>query len=207
MQSNTQKEPKIKHIYVFRTTGEPIYAKNFQEIDLDSTLITGFLSAIQAFAKNISHETVNINEMQLGKYKILFKVNDEDQIITALFCEEDLEVDKDKLSNLCEFIERTVIENMGGGEINFTYPELINKLLNAAPKMDKIKKHAQIPLLKSKKLIRNVSTADLAILSMCDGKHSIKEIAEKLNRPFFEVLNKILEYKNKGILELKRVIA
>ena len=71
----------IEGIYVFESTGQLIYNKNFSSSALDPAIISGFFSAVQMFAEGMLSKDSIIQEITLHERKFVFNFIDNGNII------------------------------------------------------------------------------------------------------------------------------
>lgn len=77
----------IQHFLIMKRTGENIYQKSFGEIDVDETIMSGFFSAFFTFTQSLFK--ADVQDMDLGPYRILFEVVGEELILVIMFDRSD----------------------------------------------------------------------------------------------------------------------
>jgi hypothetical protein len=92
----------IHNIYVFDQNGLPVMAIKLGSIETDSTLLTGFLSAMESFSKKIAQG--DVEEINIKDYR--FHIRACGALYVALATDK---TDKDgpyRLSEICKVIEK-----------------------------------------------------------------------------------------------------
>ncbi len=92
----------VHNFYLFRKSGECVISRDYGNPEVDEDLISGFLSAMFSFGRNISGS--NIESVLLKDKKLVFLVND--NLIFGAYADRD-ETVKNKLETISdEFIEK-----------------------------------------------------------------------------------------------------
>jgi hypothetical protein len=92
----------IHNIYIFDQNGLPVMAIKLGSIETDSTLLTGFLSAMESFSKKIAQG--DVEEINIKDYR--FHIRACGPLYVALASDK---TDKDapyRLSEICRVIEK-----------------------------------------------------------------------------------------------------
>jgi len=92
----------IHNVYILRKTGESLLHSYYGSIEVDESLITGFLSAISSFAEEIGAESVESLVMKNMKFVYALDTSTPDPIIFAV-C-----VDREEDSKKIEFVLRKI---------------------------------------------------------------------------------------------------
>ncbi len=113
----------IHNFYILKKSGECIIHRKYGSLETDENLVSGFLSAMFSFGRNISGR--NIESVLLDDKKFVYVCNEE--VIFAAYTDRD-DMIKDKLEDLCEeFIKAYgALENWDGDRDRFVefYPKL-----------------------------------------------------------------------------------
>ncbi|MFX0163319.1 MAG: hypothetical protein ACFE68_08350 [Candidatus Hodarchaeota archaeon] len=212
----------IVGLYVFKQDGVELFHRHFTEITADSIILTGFFSALQSFADTVLVKAIpgksKIKGMDLEGYFFGFDVVDKldiavvvgvtkdsqeivegllSQIIALIgsdFADEILqwEGDSDSLKDLEKAIDQLVKEYMDEKEKGVKTPSLVEK------------KAQIIPILLNDYSSIKFSKDEYKLLELVDGKRSITQISEELEKPWFDVMQKCLDLKKRGIITLEK---
>jgi hypothetical protein len=103
----------IHNILILRRSGEKLFNQNFGKVAWNEILTSGFISALFNFTKDVFD--ADIQDLELGPYRLMFENSQEDFIIVAIFDKNDsiIKVKKD-LDELKE-------------ELNLNYKDALNK--------------------------------------------------------------------------------
>jgi predicted regulator of Ras-like GTPase activity (Roadblock/LC7/MglB family) len=77
----------IQTFLILKRTGENIYKKSFGTIDMDETVMSGFFSAFFTFTQSLCR--ADIQDIELGQYRILFDVVGSELILCVIFDKSD----------------------------------------------------------------------------------------------------------------------
>jgi len=72
----------IQHFLILKRTGENIYKKSFGQIDMDETVMSGFFSAFFTFTQSLLG--VDVQDIELGQYRMLFEVVEKSLILAVI---------------------------------------------------------------------------------------------------------------------------
>jgi hypothetical protein len=92
----------IHNVYVFDQNGLPVISLKLGSIETDSTLLTGFLSAMESFSKKIAQgdvEEINIKDYQ-------FHIKTCETLYVALAADKTDKTAAYRLSEICKAIEK-----------------------------------------------------------------------------------------------------
>jgi hypothetical protein len=92
----------VHNVYVFNEDGEPLVTITLGSIRADSTLLTGFLSAIESFSKKIAQG--DIEEINVKDYK--FHIKPDGPMYVALVADKDDQDARWRLSEVCKIIDK-----------------------------------------------------------------------------------------------------
>ncbi|WXG44383.1 MAG: hypothetical protein WED04_10175 [Promethearchaeati archaeon SRVP18_Atabeyarchaeia-1] len=91
----------VHNVYVFSENGEPLVTMKLGSIEADSTLLTGFLSAMESFSKKIAQG--DIEEINVKDFKFHIKANG--HVYVALVADKGDQDAKWRLHEVCKIIE------------------------------------------------------------------------------------------------------
>jgi predicted regulator of Ras-like GTPase activity (Roadblock/LC7/MglB family) len=77
----------IQHFLILKRTGANIYRKTFGQIDVDETILSGFFSAFFSLSQSLFR--ADVQDIELGPYRMLFEVIGNELILTVLFDKSD----------------------------------------------------------------------------------------------------------------------
>ncbi|MHA1280081.1 MAG: hypothetical protein ACTSQ8_23050 [Candidatus Helarchaeota archaeon] len=77
----------IQTFLILKRTGENIYKKSFGFIDMDETVMSGFFSAFFTFTQSLCK--ADIQDIELGQYRILFDTVEDELILCVIFDKAD----------------------------------------------------------------------------------------------------------------------
>ncbi len=179
-------------------SGVCLLDQKFGEIELDSTLVAGFFSAIREFARMISKGKGDARIVEMGEFYITYAAGDL-IVVAAVVDKEDnrLEV----LHALDEVIDRfserfqDVLKQWDGKLVFFSFTPELNTLLNyglvgetdePAPKLKR-----GLPRLMVK--LGQINEIEYNVAKQCNGERTPREIAECIGLPQDDV--EVLLYK------------
>ncbi len=102
----------IQYFLLLKRTGENIYKKSFGQIDMDETVMSGFFSAFFTFTQSLLN--ADVQDIEIGHFRILFEVAGKKIILAAIF---------DKADSIINVQQKLVKIK---GIINQNYLEAIN---------------------------------------------------------------------------------
>ncbi|MHA1410632.1 MAG: hypothetical protein ACTSQY_10070 [Candidatus Odinarchaeia archaeon] len=208
-----QVEKHIEGIYIFKSTGELIYSKNYSDKRIDPAMVSGFFSAIQMFVENMLAENFKIQEISLHEQTFLFDIIDNGNIvIMAIIKEKSKETAKEILQRISKNLSRVLDKDLSmEGISNFLEIYITNMPVIKDDEIIKEKEsketdtgedaNSHLKPIKTKRAeVVKLKQEEHEIISLCDGEHTIKEISEKLNKPYFEVMQIILKFQREGLI-------
>lgn len=77
----------IQHFLILKRTGANIYRKTFGQIDVDETILSGFFSAFFSLSQSLFR--ADVQDIELGPFRMLFEVIGNELILTVLFDKSD----------------------------------------------------------------------------------------------------------------------
>ena len=77
----------IQYILILKRSGGNIYEKNFGQIEMDETIMSGFFSAFFSFTQNLCG--ADVQDIELGPFRILFEVVGVELILAIIFDKSD----------------------------------------------------------------------------------------------------------------------
>ena len=172
-------------VYLMHPSGVCLLDQKFGELELDSTLVSGFFSAIREFARMISKGKGEARLVEMGEFYITYAAGD--YIVVAAVVDKDdnrLQVlqalDKviDRFSNKFE----DTLKSWDGKLVFFSFTPELNQMLNngfigqdEAPQ-PKLKRG--LPKLMVK--LGQISELEYKVGKQCDGAKTPKEIAKEV---------------------------
>lgn len=94
----------IQNFLILKRTGENIYKKSFGKIDMDETIMSGFFSAFFTFTQSLCG--ADLQDIELGPYRMLFEVVGNALILSVIFDKSDSIINvQQKLLQLKEVIK------------------------------------------------------------------------------------------------------
>lgn len=212
----------IMGLYVFKQTGVELFHRHFEEITADSVILTGFFSALQSFTDTIIDKgtpgKTKIKGMDLEGYFFGFGVLDKLEIAVVVGVTKDYqEIVEDLISQIIGLIGSHFGDTLPEWEDDSdSFKDLENAIDRLVEKFVKErKKPAKTHLLVEKKehiipvLLNDYSSIKLSkdehkLLELVDGERSITQISEELEKPWFDVMQKCLDLKKRGIITLEK---
>jgi len=212
----------IMGLYVFKQDGVELFHRHFEEITADSVILTGFFSALQSFTDTIIDKgtpgKTKIKGMDLEGYFFGFGMLDKLEIVVVIGVTKDYQ---EKVQELISQIIGLIGSHFGDNlteweEDNDSFKNLENSIDQLVEKFVKErKKPAKTHLLIEKKeniipiLVNDYSAIKLSkdeykFLELVDGKRSITQISEELEKSWFDVMQKCLDLKKRDIITLKK---
>ena len=209
-------------LYVFKQNGLELFHRHFEEITADSVILTGFFSAIQSFANKIIDKGIpgrtKIKGMDLEGYFFGFGVVDKLEIAVVVGVTKDYQ---EIVQGLISRIIALIVSHFGEKPLKWEGESDSLKILeNAIDRLvkefvDEIEKGGEARVLVEKKehtipiLVNDYSSIKLSkdehrILDLVDGERSINEISEELGKPWFDIMQKCLALKKRGLISLEK---
>ncbi|MHA1263951.1 MAG: hypothetical protein ACTSRS_01850 [Candidatus Helarchaeota archaeon] len=124
----------IQHFLILKRTGENIYKINFGKINMDETVMSGFFSAFFTFTQSLCGQ--DVQDIELGQYRMLFEVIENALILVIIFDKSDsiinvqqklLTIKKIIISNYSECIKNPVCRSEDFQGLNEIIERLITK--------------------------------------------------------------------------------
>ncbi len=212
----------IMGLYVFKQDGVELFHRHFEEITADSVILTGFFSALQSFTDTIIDKgtpgKTKIKGMDLEGYFFGFGVLDKLEIAVVVGVTKDYQ----------EMVQELISQIIGliGSHFDDTIPEweedndrfkdlenaidqLVEKYVKERKKPAKTslfveKKEHIIPVLLDDYSSKKFSKDEYKLLELVDGERSITQISEELEKPWFDIMQKCLNLKKRGIIILEK---
>ena len=212
----------IMGLYVFKQDGVELFHRHFEEITADSVILTGFFSALQSFTDTIIDKgtpgKTKIKGMDLEGYFFGFGVLDKLEIAVVVGVTKDYQ----------EMVQELISQIIGliGSHFDDTIPEweedndrfkdlenaidqLVEKYVKERKKPAKTslfveKKEHIIPVLLDDYSSKKFSKDEYKLLELVDGERSITQISEELEKPWFDIMQKCLNLKIRGIIILEK---
>ena len=212
----------IMGLYVFKQDGVELFHRHFEEITADSVILTGFFSALQSFTDTIIAKgtpgKTKIKGMDLEGYFFGFGVLDKLEIAVVVGVTKDYQ----------EMVQELISQIIGliGSHFDDTIPEweedndrfkdlenaidqLVEKYVKERKKPAKTslfveKKEHIIPVLLDDYSSKKFSKDEYKLLELVDGERSITQISEELEKPWFDIMQKCLNLKKRGIIILEK---
>lgn len=185
-------------VYLMHPSGVCLLDQKFGEIELDSTLVSGFFSAIRDFARMVSKGKGDARIVEMGDFYITYAAGDL-IVVAAVVDREDNRLQV--LQALDKVIKRfsdqfsEVLREWDGKLVFFSFTPELNQLLNhglvgeADEPPPKLKRG--LPRLMVK--LGQISEQEYNVAKQCDGKKSPRDIAETIGLPQDDV--EVLLYK------------
>ena len=179
-------------------SGVCLLDQKFGELELDSTLVAGFFSAIREFARMISKGKGEARIVEMGEFYITYAAG-ELIVVAAVVDKEDnrLQVLQalDQVINRFSDLYQDTLKEWDGKLVFFSFTPELNQMLNnglvgeADEPSPKLKRG--LPRLMVK--LGQINQLEYNVAKQCDGKRTPKEIAENVGLPLDDV--EVLLYK------------
>ncbi|MFW9830694.1 MAG: hypothetical protein ACFFD8_02860 [Candidatus Thorarchaeota archaeon] len=185
-------------VYLMHPSGVCLLDQKFGELELDSTLVAGFFSAIREFARMISKGKGEARIVEMGEFYITYAAGDY-IVVAAVVDKEDNRLQV--LQALDKVIDRfsqqyeNTLKTWDGKLVFFSFTPELNQLLNhgligeADEPPPKLKRG--LPKLMVK--LGQISELEYDVAKECDGQKSSKAIAQAIGLPQDDV--EVLLYK------------
>ena len=179
-----------KFLLIMTEAGLPIYSAPLEEtLDIDESILSGFLSALHSFGRETAGE---ISSMNLGSLAINFLTKERllfviahDQTIAGNVIRRLLEETSDRfLSKYHELLQQSAL-------LEPTLFMDFKKEFDAV--IAKYKKIEDLPTFFGD--INNFNGLEKEIFFRCDGTRTIREIAEEIEKVYFDVMQVIVKHK------------
>jgi hypothetical protein len=212
----------IMGLYVFKQDGVELFHRHFEEITADSVILTGFFSALQSFTDTIIDKgtpgKTKIKGMDLEGYFFGFGLQDKLEIAVVVGVTKDYqEMVQELISQIIGLIGSHFGDKLPEWEedndrfkdLENAIDQLVEKFVEERKKPAKTrlfieKKEHTIPVLLDDYSSIKISKDEHKLLELVNGESSIIEISEQLEKPWFEVMQKCLNLKKRGIIILKK---
>ena len=184
-----------KFMLIINESGFPIYTAPLEEpSDVDQFLLSGFLSAIHSFSKEIS--SGELSSLGLGNFHMNLLSKD-----GLLFvCAHDESIPEKVVRRLLEEISQKFLDQFKdylsqGQRIDLSLFLEFNADFHAVLK--KYKQLVDLPIFYGD--IKSFRGLEKEIFAHCDGTRTIGEIAEELGKVYFDVMRTIVTQMEKSI--------
>lgn len=77
----------IHHFLILKRTGENLYKKDFGQLNVDETILSGFFSAFFTLSQSLYQ--ADIHDIELGPYRMLFEIIGNELIMSVVFDKSD----------------------------------------------------------------------------------------------------------------------
>ncbi len=185
-------------VYLMHPSGVCLLDQKFGELELDSTLVAGFFSAIREFARMISKGKGDARIVEVGEFYITYAAG-EYIVVAAVVDKEDnrLQVLQalDKVIHSFSNQFEEILKEWDGKLVFFSFTPELNELLNNGLVGEKDEPPPKLKRGLPKLMVKlgQISQQEYNVAKECDGKKSSKEIAEIVGLPHDDV--EVLLYK------------
>jgi hypothetical protein len=206
---------QLYSLYVVYRDGRTLLQKDFQIENMEPDLVTGFLSAVSMFLsdlvgrlsedgqklRTLEREDGRLRVIDREDVKILLEYGK--NIYAAVFSTHDLVAIRERMRALINIMEREhgeILENWLGDLSHFR---------NIAPQIDLLFRpfaisERYVPIRVHIVPKTSVPEELHPLLDAIDGNQSIKELAQKLRQPVFQVMLNYFTLQGHGAVQLER---
>ena len=208
----------IQYFMILKRSGENIYKKSFGKIDMDETVMSGFFSAFFTFTQSLCG--ADIQDVELGPYRMLFEIVGQALILSVIFDKSDSIINvQRKLHELRDIIKSDYGEILKKNYFRTEDFDGLNNIIDAL-----IAKQPEMPLStgqkeKSLEMLDKLCTSneilDCALISidgipMSDTKKDFLDLIIKQMDAFWkfkksQVLDQIVVYYENRIIVLYKI--
>jgi hypothetical protein len=170
-------------VYLMHPSGVCLLDQKFGELELDSTLVAGFFSAIREFARMISKGKGEARVVEMGEFYITYAAGDY-IVVAAVVDKEDNRLQV--LQALDQVIERfsdlyeDTLKAWDGKLVFFSFTPELNKMLNNGFIGEKDAPQPKLKRGLPKLMVKlgQISEMEYNVAKQCDGQKTPKDIAE-----------------------------
>jgi hypothetical protein len=209
---------KLYSLYVVYRDGRTLLQKDFQIENMEPDLVTGFLSAVSMFLSDLvgrlseDGQQLRTLEREDGRLRIIDREDVKilleygKNIYVAVFSTDDLMAIRNRMKALINILERQhgdLLENWLGD---------LSPFHEITPQIDLLFRpfaisERYVPIRVHTVPKSQVPTELHSLLDAVDGNQSIKELADKLQLPIFQVMLDYFSLQNRGAVQLERRLA
>ena len=180
----------IHQVYLYIAgSGLPILSHYFspEEVELDSTLTTGFLEAMRNFIMNLISVESEVETISFKDYQLIYQLAKGLAIVALVDEYTEQEVVRKGLDQVLSQLHQKFPELGAATQLGFAYNEETEKntlkLISSILQEGQLGHISSVPQLvrkipKSALSLGMISTTEFAIAELCDGKRTLKEIAK-----------------------------
>jgi len=189
-------------------SGTNLLFRKYGELDMDETLISGFLTAIRHFSSELKREKEpnRVQEIEMETYKIVYAFEGEVLAVAIVDRGDSTPLVRSALKKLAASFSNdyAAILREWNGDVSI-FKDFLPKLDEIL--MDgKIGEQVKKPKLKRKlmkSMVRIGFISEIAFLvgELCDGKKSRDFIASELGMPLEKVIEALGELEKKDLIE------
>ena len=206
---------QLYSLYVVYRDGRTLLQKDFQIENMEPDLVTGFLSAVSMFLSDLvgriseDGQQLRALEREDGRLRIIDREDVKilleygQNIYVAVFSTDDLTAIRERMRTLITIMEREhgeLLENWLGDLSHFR---------DIAPQIDLLFRPFAVSERYVPVRVHTVPKSQVPeelhpLLEAIDGKQSIEDIAQILEKPVFQVMIDYFTLQNHGAAQLER---
>ena len=206
---------KLYSLYVVYRDGRTLLQKDFQIENMEPDLVTGFLSAVSMFLSDLvgrlseDGQQLRTLEREDGRLRIIDREDVKilleygKNIYVAVFSTDDLAAIRERMRTLITIMEREhgeLLENWLGDLSHFR---------EIAPQIDLLFRPFAVSEQYVPIRVHTVPKSQVPeelhpLLEAIDGKQSIKDLAQTLQKPIFQVMIDYFTLQHHGAAQLER---
>lgn len=208
---------QLYSLYVVYRDGRTLLQKDFQIENMEPDLVTGFLSAVSMFLSDLvgriseTGQQLRSLEREDGRLRIIDREDVKilleygKNIYVAVFSTHDLVAIRERMRALINIMEREhseILENWLGDLSHFR---------DITPQIDLLFRpfavsERYVPVRVHTMPKSQIPEQFHPLLDLIDGQRSVKDLAQTLNQPVFQVMLDYFTLQNRGAVELERRI-
>lgn len=196
----------IQNVYIIRSSsGLCLLTRKYGEINFNEDLISGFLTALRDFSKEVTGGEGVIRVLDMNAYNVILVFKEALMIAAAVDKFDNKNIAMSALNKiLTQFTETFNLDNWDGNISAFQdFISVIDEILENG-RISVV--NVPYPKLKKKlpKIIIKMGTInefEYQVAHLCDGKKTTDDIAEEMGKTQDEILLVVEKLKNLGLVD------
>ncbi len=196
----------IQNVYVIRSaSGLCLLSRRYGEIQFNEDLISGFLTALRDFSKEVTGGEGIIRVLDMKSYNVILVFRENLMIAAGVDKHDNKNVAMTALGKvLNQFMEKYNLEGWDGNISQFKgFESDIDEILESGKISDIPVPYPKLKKKLPKMILRmgEINQFEYDVAHLCDGKRIIEDIAEKMGKTEEEIYHVLEKLKNLGLVD------
>lgn len=196
----------IQNVYVIRSaSGLCLLSRRYGEIQFNEDLISGFLTALRDFSKEVTGGEGIIRVLDMKSYNVILVFRENLMIAAGVDKHDNKNIAMTALGKvLNQFMEKYNLEKWDGNISMFKgFESNIDEILESGKISDIPVPYPKLKKKLPKMILRmgEINQFEYDIAHLCDGKRIIEDIAVKMGKTEEEIYHVLEKLKRLGLVE------